>query len=126
MFGSAVPVGKLGVPKPVSNESSLRLERYSCLARDIEQVIRYRLDQRNPFFAADRFGFALGIAGDQRAGGAGSRLGVAEDVNPFVDVFFEFIFVDEAIDLHSPEEMVDTAWSKGGRLHISGLPECEL
>jgi len=38
-----------------------------------------------------------------------------EDVNPFVDVFFEFIFVDEAIDLHSPEEMVDTAWSKGGR-----------
>jgi hypothetical protein len=66
-------------------------------------------------FFSDRFGFTLGIAGDQRAVGAGRRFGVSEDVNPFVDLFFEFVFVDEAVDLERAEEMADTAWSKGGR-----------
>ena len=51
--------------------------------------------------------------------GAGRWFGVAEDVDPFVDLFFELIFVDEAIDLHSPEEMADTAWSEGGRLQYT-------
>ena len=58
-------------------------------------------------FFSDRFGFALGIAGDQRAVGAGRRFGVSEDVNPFVDLFFEFVFVDEAVDLHGAEKMPD-------------------
>jgi len=114
------------VPKPVSNESSLRLERYSCLARDIEQVIRYRLDQRNPFFAADRFGFALGIAGDQRAGGAGSRLGVAEDVNPFVDVFLNSSLSMKPSICIAPKRWSIPLGQRADGLHISGLPECEL
>ena len=94
---------------------SLRFEWYSRLARDIEQVIHYRPDQRDAFSASDRFGFALRVAGDERTFGAWRRFGVSEDVNPFVDLFFEFVFVDEAVDLHGPEEMVDTPWSKGGR-----------
>ena len=65
----------------------------------------HRLDQRNPFFASDRFRLALRIAGDQRAVGAGRRLGVAKDVNPVVDLFFELVFVNEAVDLDGAEEV---------------------
>ena len=39
--------------------------------------------------------------------GAGGGLGVAEDVNPFVDLVFELVFVDEAVDLQGAEEMAD-------------------
>jgi len=39
--------------------------------------------------------------------GAGGRFSLAEDVNPFVDLFFELVFVDEAVDLHGAEEMPD-------------------
>jgi hypothetical protein len=37
----------------------------------------------------------------------GGGLGVAKDVNPLVDLFFEFVFIDEAVDLHGAEEMPD-------------------
>ena len=32
--------------------------------------------------------------------GAGSGFGFAKDANPFIDLFFELVFVDEAVDLH--------------------------
>ena len=37
--------------------------------------------------------------------GAGRRFSIAENFNPLVDLFFELVFVDEAIDLHGAEEM---------------------
>ena len=37
---------------------------------------------------------------NQWAVSAWGGFGVAEDVNPFVDLFLEFVFVDEAVDLH--------------------------
>jgi hypothetical protein len=107
-------------------EKSIYLERYSRLARDVEQVIDDRLDQRNSFAASDRFGFPFRVAGDQRAVGAGRQLGIAEDVNPFVDLLFELVLVDEAIDLHGAEEIADTGWSKRPTVAIHGLVECEL
>ena len=36
--------------------------------------------------------------------GAGGEFGVAEGFDPIVDLFFEFIFVDEAVDLDGAEE----------------------
>jgi hypothetical protein len=48
-----------------------------------------------------------GFAGDQRAVRAGSRFGAAKDANPFIDLLFEFVFVDEAVDLHGAEKMAD-------------------
>jgi hypothetical protein len=50
-----------------------------------------RFQQRNTFLAANRLCFSLGIAGDQRAAGAGSGFGFAKDANPFANVFFEFV-----------------------------------
>src|SRR5690349_24574049 len=88
-------------------KKSIYLERYSRLARDVEQVIDDRLDQRNASAASNRFGFPFRVAGDQRAVGAGGRLGAAEDVNPFVDLLFELVLVDEAVDLHGAEEVAD-------------------
>ena len=38
--------------------------------------------------------------GVERAVCAGSGFGVAKDANPFIDLFFEFVFVDQAVDLH--------------------------
>jgi hypothetical protein len=76
----------------------------SCLFRNIEQIIHHRLQQRNPFLASDRFRFSFGIARNKRAVGAGCRLGFSEDLNPFVDLFFKFVFVDEAVDFYGAEE----------------------
>jgi hypothetical protein len=42
---------------------------------------------------------------DQRASGGG--FGVVKDFNPFVDLSFELIFVDEAVDLHGAEKVAD-------------------
>jgi len=36
------------------------------------------------------------------------RFGFSKDLNPVVDLFFEFVLVDEAVELQSAEEMVDT------------------
>ena len=49
------------------------------------------------------------VAGDQRAVGAGRRLGVAKDVNPFVDLFLELVFVEKANGLHGGEEAADAS-----------------
>jgi len=57
------------------------------------------------FFASNRLGFSLGIAGDQRTAAVGSGFGAAKNANPFVDLFFEFVFVDEAVDPHGAEEV---------------------
>jgi hypothetical protein len=46
---------------------------------------------RNPFCASNRFGFSLGIAGDERTVGARGGSGVAEDADPFIDLFLEFV-----------------------------------
>ena len=54
------------------------LKRDAGLAGDVQQFINHRLEQRDAFFAADRFGFALGIAGDQRAVGAGGGFGFSK------------------------------------------------
>lgn len=79
------------------------LKRYPCLFRDIQQIIHDGFEQWNPLFASDRFRFALGVARDERAVGAGSGFGVAEDSNPFVDLFFEFVLLDKAVDFHGVE-----------------------
>jgi len=47
------------------------------------------------------------FAGNQRAAGAWRGHGVAKDLSPFVDLFFEFVFVDEAVDLDGAEEVAD-------------------
>lgn len=39
--------------------------------------------------------------------GAGRRFGLSKDSNPLVDLFFEFVLVDEAVNLDGPEEMAD-------------------
>jgi hypothetical protein len=82
----------------------LHFKRYSRLPRYIQQIIHHRFQQRDSFFASDRFGFALGIAGNQRAFGAGGRFRVAKYLNPVVDLFLELVFVDEAVDLQGAEE----------------------
>jgi len=81
----------------------LHLKWYPRLPQDIQQVVHHRLDQRNAFFTADRFRFALGVAGDQRAVCAGCGFGFAKDMNPVVDLFFELVFVD----LEGAEEVAD-------------------
>jgi hypothetical protein len=55
-------------------------------------------------FASNRLGFSLRIAGDEWAVGAGRGLGVSENPDPFVDLVFEFIFVDEAVDLQGAKK----------------------
>jgi hypothetical protein len=84
-----------------------RREVYAGSSRDIEQIIDNGFQQRNSFFAANRFRFSFRIAWDQRAIGSWRRFGVSEDVNPVVDLFFEFVFVDEAVDLHGAKKMAD-------------------
>jgi hypothetical protein len=37
----------------------------------------------------------------------GAGLVLRKTSDPFVDLFFEFVFVDEAVDLHGAEEMAD-------------------
>jgi len=46
-----------------------------------------------------------GISGPLRAGRGFS---VAKDVNPVIDLFFEFVFVDAAVDLDGAEEVANT------------------
>ena len=55
--------------------------------------------------ASNRLGFSLRV--DQRAATVGSGFGVAKDANPFIDGLFEFVFVDESVDLHGAEKMTD-------------------
>src|SRR3989442_1272968 len=83
--GSVARVGYLGVRMPVREERlSLRLKRNSCLPRYIHPVIHHRFQQRDSLFVPNRFRLTLGIAGDQRAVGAGGGFGVAKYGNPFV------------------------------------------
>jgi hypothetical protein len=70
------------------DSGSIHLKQNSGFSRNVQQIVHHGLDQWNAFFASNRFGFALRIAGDQRAVDAGRRLGIAEDVNPFVDCFW--------------------------------------
>ena len=56
-----------------------------------------------------------GIARDQRTACARRWLGFSEDVNPVVDLFFEFVFVDEAIDLDGAEEVAKPSSSLPAR-----------
>jgi hypothetical protein len=44
-------------------------------------------------FAPDNLCFRFRIPWYQRAVGAGGWLGIPENVNPVVDLFFEFVFV---------------------------------
>jgi hypothetical protein len=64
----------------------------------------------------------LRIASAARSGSHGGpgrwcreRVGAAKDSNPFVDLLFEFVFVDEAVDLDGAEEV--------GSLQISACTE---
>ena len=68
---------------------------------------RYIQQQRDSLFVPNRFRLPLGIAGNQRAVGAGGGFGVAKHVNPVVDLFLELRFIDEAVDLHGAEEVAD-------------------
>jgi hypothetical protein len=79
-------------------------QTYSRLLRYIQQIVHHQFQQRNSFFASSCFRFTLWIAGNPRAVGAGSRLGLAKDVNPVVDLFFELVCADEAVDVQRAEE----------------------
>ena len=58
----------------------------------------------------------LRIASASRSGSPGMRgplvpgagLVFLKDVNPVVDLFLEFVFVDETVDLHGAEKVADT------------------
>jgi len=82
----------------------LRFKRYSRLPRYIQQVIHHRFQQRDSLFASDRFRLSLRIAGNQRAVGARGGLGVAEDVNPVVDLFFELVLIDKPSIWSAPKK----------------------
>ena len=38
----------------------------------------------------------------------GAGLVFLKDVNPVIDLFLEFVFVNETVDLHGTEEVADT------------------
>ena len=76
----------------------IRVKRYPGILRNIQQIIQHRLQQRNPFFTPNRFRFYFRIAGNQQADGFRGGLGVAENLDLFVDRFLEFVFVDEGIN----------------------------
>src|SRR5579859_1290776 len=60
-------------------------------------------------------GLPLRIAGDDDAGSAGERLGGTEHAHPIVDLPFELVGVNEAIDPQRSEEMTDTLADAAGR-----------
>ena len=77
-------------------------------------------------FGPDRFSFSFRITGDQWAVGSWRRFGFAEHLNPIVDLFFEFVFVDEAVDLHGAEEVADAfADTTFGNFLAQGKGRCE-
>src|SRR6267142_2573367 len=83
------------------------VERNAGFAGDVAQVFEDGLDEWDPFFAAQFFRFAFGIAGNQRAVGARGWFGVAEDANVVIDLALEGIEVHEAVDAHGAKEMAD-------------------
>src|SRR5882672_3916979 len=82
-------------------------ERNPGFAGNVAQVFDDGHDEWDPFFAAQFFGFAFGIAGNQRAGGAGGWFGGAEDADVVIDLALEGIRVNETVDAHGAEEMAD-------------------
>src|SRR6266852_3077029 len=83
------------------------VERNACFAGDVAQVFEDGLDEWDPFFAAQFFGFAFRVAGNQRALGTGRWFGGAEDADVFVDLALERIGLHEAVDAHGAKEMAD-------------------
>jgi hypothetical protein len=63
-----------------------RREVYAGSSRDIQQIIDNGFQQRNSFFASDRFRFSLGIARNERAVCSRRGFSLAEDLNPVVDL----------------------------------------
>jgi len=60
-------------------------------------VIYPGFPQRDPSFGADRFGRTLAVGMNERFG---SETGLAlRKTDSFVNLFFEFVFVDEAVEL---------------------------
>ena len=98
----------------------LHLKRYPRLLRYMQQVVHYRFQQRNALLASNRFRFSFRIAGNERVGSAGSGFGVAEDLNPIVDLAFKFVFVDEAVDLQGAEEVADAFADAASRSRSHG------
>jgi hypothetical protein len=56
---------------------------------------------------------SLGIAGVERAVCGGSGFDFAKDANPFVDLFFEFVFIVEVLNLHDARKVTKPCLSKG-------------
>src|SRR5882762_6878304 len=83
------------------------VERNAGFAGDVAQVFEDGLDEWDPFFAAQFFGLAFGIAGNQRTVGARGWFGGAEDANVFADLALERIGLHEAVNAHGPKEMAD-------------------
>src|SRR5512135_664450 len=77
--------------------SLFQFKRNPCLLRYIQQVTHHRFQQRNTFFASDRFGFSFRIAGNQRAVCSGRGLAVAKDFDPFVPLL-DRVLIDRTID----------------------------
>lgn len=71
------------------------------------KIFDNRYDERNAFLAADFFGFAFWIAGDEWAVGAGRGLRGPKNADVVVDLALERICIDETIDAHGSEEMAD-------------------
>src|SRR6266850_81524 len=81
------------------------LKRNARFLRDVAQVFYHGQDQRDAIFAAYYFCFAFGIAGDQRPAAAGSRFGGAKDADVVVNLAFERIAINEAVNLHGAKKM---------------------
>lgn len=58
--------------------------------------------------------------------GAGGGVGVAKDVNPIVDLFFELVFIDEAVDLEGVEEMPDAFVDAPSRSRLFYCPRLTI
>src|SRR2546430_11594847 len=88
----------------------------------IRQPRRPPLFPYTPLFrsaAADRFGFALRIARDQRPRGPGRGPRLPQCPDEIVDLPFELVRVDEGVDPERAEEVPDALDRKSTRLNSS-------
>ena len=77
--------------------SSLLVEKGRARYRSLNAIpVRFEISSkssttgfinRNPFCASNRFGFSFGIARDEWFVSVRSGFGIAEDANPFIDLF---------------------------------------
>src|SRR6266404_1831306 len=74
-------------------------------ARDCQQAVEHWLQQRDARAAPDALGFALGITRNERPTRPGSGSCFPERAYPLVDAPFEFVFINETVNLQSADKM---------------------